>query len=52
MTNKDRERLNIAIGLVAGCLHIKGIDPFSKEGLIKNLEEIEKLLNEIDQEYR
>lgn len=44
MTNKDRAKLSTALGLIEGSL-------FEKEGLIKNLEEVRKLLTEISENY-
>lgn len=47
MTNKDRISLSRALGLIDGCLHIKEMKDFDKNGLIANLEEIKKILTEI-----
>lgn len=49
MTNKDRIKLARALGLVKGCLRAKDMEEFDKRGLIKNLEEVEKLLTEISE---
>lgn len=47
MTNKAKSNLARALGLIQGCLHIKDMEEFDKAGLVKNLEEVEKLLTEI-----
>lgn len=51
MTNKDRAKLSTALGLIEGSLAIKNMEEFEKEGLIKNLEEVRKLLTEISENY-
>ena len=42
---KDKINLTRALGLVQGSLKIKDMKEFDKEGLVKILEEIERLLN-------
>ncbi len=43
---KKHINLNRALGLVRGSLYAKDMTDFNKEGLIKNLEEVEKILTE------
>lgn len=50
MLNKNLLKLSLALGMTQGCLHIKNMENFEKKGLIKSLEQIEKILTEILQE--
>lgn len=43
----NRNNLATALGLLKGCLHIRNMEDFDKDSLIKNLEEIEQLLTKI-----
>jgi hypothetical protein len=44
---KNKENLTRALGLIKGCLFIKELEKFNKEGLIQILEEVQQLLNEV-----
>lgn len=42
--SKSQMKLYTALGLLEGCLYIKEMEEFDKDGLIRNLKEIKLIL--------